>query len=363
VATSAANERRDALVVRLFNAQVETLELFSVYLGVRLGLYRTLAEAPDGLTETELAERAGIARRYACEWLEQQAVAGIIDVDDAGAQPDERRYRLDSAHADVLAHEESQAHVAPFALLSAGIGQALPKVVEAYRSGSGVPYSDYGADFRDGQGGINRPAFTHEIGDWIGAMPDVHLRLGGEPPARVAEIGSGQGWAAIGLAKAYPHLRVDGFDLDVASVEDATRNAAAAGLADRVRFEQLDAAQVSDRGPYELVLLLETLHDLAQPVEALAAARAALSEGGSVLVADERVADRFQAPGDEIERMMYGWSVLHCLPTQLVEEPTAATGTVLRVDMLRRLAADAGFSRVDVLPIENDFFRFYRLSG
>jgi hypothetical protein len=109
------------------------------------------------------------------------------------------------------------------------------------------------------------------------------------------------------------------------------------------------------------VLILEALHDLPRPVEALAGARAALAPGGSVLVADERVADRFTAPGDEVERMMYGWSVLHCLPTQLVEQPSAALGTVLRADTVRGLGEAAGFSTVDVLAIENDFFRFYRL--
>jgi SAM-dependent methyltransferase len=355
--------RRDAFVERLFDAQIQTLELFSVYLGARLGLYATLAEEQDGLTEGELAERAGIAPRYAREWLEQQAVAGILDVGDAAAPAERRRYRLDPAHAEVLADPESLAHLAPFGLLTGGVARALPQVVEAYRTGAGVPYSDYGADFRDGQGGINRPAFTREIGDWIATMSDVHERLGAEPPARVAEIGSGQGWAALGLARAYPHVHVDGFDLDSASVTDARRNAENAGLGERVRFEEAEAAQIAARGPYELVLFLETLHDIAQPVEALDGARRALAEGGSVLVADERVAETFQAPGDEIERMMYGWSILHCLPTQLVDEPSAALGTVLRPDTVRRLADEAGFGRVDVLPIENDFFRFYRLSG
>ena len=57
---------------------------------------------------------------------------------------------------------------------------------------------------------------------------------------------------------------------------------------------------------------------------------------------------------------MYGWSVLHCLPTQLVETPTAATGTVMRADTMRRYAADAGLE-TEIVPIENDVFRFYRL--
>ena len=92
-----------------------------------------------------------------------------------------------------------------------------------------------------------------------------------------------------------------------------------------------------------------------------AAIRDALAPGGSVLVADERVGDAFRAPGDEVERMMYGWSVTHCLPTQLAEQPSAALGTVMRADTVRELAAQAGFARVEVLPVDNDFFRLYRL--
>jgi hypothetical protein len=100
---------------------------------------------------------------------------------------------------------------------------------------------------------------------------------------------------------------------------------------------------------------------MARPRQALAAARAALADGGTLLVADEGVADHFTAPGDEIERMMYGWSVTHCLPTQLAEQPSAALGTVMRAATVRELASEAGFARLDVLPVDNDFFRLYRL--
>ena len=59
---------------------------------------------------------------------------------------------------------------------------------------------------------------------------------------------------------------------------------------------------------------------------------------------------------------MYGWSVRHCVPTHMVDQPSAALGTVLRADTVRELAAQAGFAAVDVLPVENDFFRLYRLN-
>jgi hypothetical protein len=97
------------------------------------------------------------------------------------------------------------------------------------------------------------------------------------------------------------------------------------------------------------------------PVEALRTARNILAEGGSVVIADERVAERFAAPGDELERFNYGWSVLHCLAVGNLDEDSAGTGTVIRPDTVRAYAAEAGFGRVDVLPIEHDFWRFYRL--
>jgi 2-polyprenyl-3-methyl-5-hydroxy-6-metoxy-1,4-benzoquinol methylase len=351
-----------ALVERLFSATIDALELLSVHLGTRLGLYVALRDGGP-MTPGELAAAAAIHERYAREWLEQQAVAGLIEVEDAAAAPEERRYRLPAAYAGVLADPDDPEHVAPFATMLAGIGGIMPALADAYRTGGGVPYAEYGMDFRHGQGGINRPAFRHDLpAEWIPAMPDVQARLAdSERPARVADVGCGHGWAAVAIAQAHPAVRVDGIDLDPASVRDAREHAAAAGVADRVRIREGDAADLAGSGPYDLVLLLEVMHDLARPVESLAAIRAALAPGGSLLVADERVADAFQAPGDEIERMMYGWSVLHCLPTQMVEQPSAALGTVMRAGTVRELAREAGFGEVDELPIENDLFRFYRL--
>jgi SAM-dependent methyltransferase len=357
--TATESDRTDALAERLFGATLGTLELFSVYLGAELGLYAALA-ANGPLTSGALAERAGIAPRYAQEWLEQQAVAGILEA-DAAASGEARRYTLDPAHARALADPDDPAHVAPFAHMLAGIGGAIAQVADAYRTGGGVPYPAYGRAFRHGQGHINRPVFTQELPtDWLAAMPDVVARLeGGEHP-RVADVGCGQGFSTVAVARAFLGAHVDGLDADPASVADARRLALDAGLDGRVRFIEADAGGLPEHGRYDLVLILEALHDMARPLDALQAARAALAPGGAVLVVDERVADTFTAPGDEVERMMYGWSVTHCLPTQLVEEPSAALGTVMRAGTVRELAAGAGFSRADVLPVENDFFRLYR---
>ena len=121
-----------------------------------------------------------------------------------------------------------------------------------------------------------------------------------------------------------------------------------------------DAASPRLAGRYDLVTVFEALHDMSDPVSVLRAARGLLAGGGCVIVADERVADTFSASGDDVERLYYGLSVLHCLPAGM---PGAGTGAVMRVDTARSYALDVGFSGVEVLPIDSDFWRFYRLTA
>src|SRR5215471_1519801 len=90
----------------LFMACLATMELANVELGIRLGLYEVLSGAGP-VTAAELSRSAGIAKRYAKEWLEQQAAAGVVHVDDdPGEQPSARRFRLPDAHAHVLTDDD-----------------------------------------------------------------------------------------------------------------------------------------------------------------------------------------------------------------------------------------------------------------
>ena len=358
----AAGQQRDLFVERLLQSTRGAFDVFAIYLGVRLGYYEALAAAP-ALTSTELAARTGTAERYAREWLEQQTVGGVVQVDDEKAEPLRRRFSLPVPYREVLVDRDSLNYLAPLIQLVVGAVRPLEALLQAYRTGGGVPYADYGADVREGQAGVNRAPFLQQLGsEWIPAMADVHARLSADPPARIADLGCGAGWSSIAMARSYPRVRVDAFDLDEASIALAHANVGAAGLGDRVSVQVRDAGDPALTGRYDLVTAFECVHDMAQPVRALRVMRQLAGDRGAVLVVDERVGDRFTAAGNDVEWMMYGWSILHCLPVGKAETPSAETGAVMRADTLRRYAAEAGFRTVDTLPIENLFFRFYRLS-
>jgi ubiquinone/menaquinone biosynthesis C-methylase UbiE len=154
---------------------------------------------------------------------------------------------------------------------------------------------------------------------------------------------------------------VDGFDLDESAIAVARQHAEEAGVGDRVTFSVADATAPGVSDEYDLVTIFEALLDMSRPVEALRAARTMVFQGGSVVVAEELVQEEFTAPASDLDRYYYGWSVVSCLPGAMGDPQTAATGAVMRPATLRRYAIEAGFCDVEVLPIETNFWRFYRL--
>jgi SAM-dependent methyltransferase len=346
------------LYVRIREASVGVLDLISIQLGRRLGLYAALG-VDDEVTASELADRTHLNARMVREWLEQQAVTGFVDLVSSDGEPDQWLYRMPDATREAFTDPDSLSFAAPMADDVLRVPARVDDLEEAFRTGTGLhqPYH-----WVEGRPDGTRSMFLKLLGsEWLPSVPELHQRLSSAPAARIADIGVGSGWSSIAMAQAYPQVLVDGYDLDEIAIGYAQQHARDAGVHGRVSFLAGDVTRFDTSGRYDLVTIFEALHDLSQPIAVLAQLRATLAEGGSVLVADERVPDQIVAPGTVLERAHYGWSVLNCLPAAMTDPDSAETGAVMRVDTLRRYAAKAGYSTVDVLPIDHDEWRFYRL--
>jgi SAM-dependent methyltransferase len=344
----------DTFAEGIFGSALGYFRILSIYLGLRLGLYEALQGAPA--TAAELAGRADIDERYAREWLEQQATAGILEVD---VQAEPATFRLPGAHAEVLLDTGSLSFLGTSVRQLASLRSVVDHVVDAFRHGGGLPSEAYSEERAEWQGSSNRPVLTTTLpNDWLPAIEVFHGRLSAGP-SRLLDVGCGVGWSSIAVARAYPQAHVDGVDPDPVSIALARANAADAGVDDRVRFFEADASSVE--GPADLAMAFECIHDMSDPVGVLLAVQTALTDDGAMLVVDERTRDRFDGSPDDLESLFYGWSIFDCLPAGLASMPSAGTGTVMRADTLHGYAEDAGFRSFEVLPIEHDFFRLYLL--
>ena len=137
------------------------------------------------------------------EWLEQQAVAGVVEVDDATKAPDDRRFELPNAHAHVLLDDDSEACMKPCAAVVPWVAKAIDIMVEEFRRGTGAAFGLF--DLHDLQAAFTRPVFAnHLTQNWLPALDEVQGKLDAGTPVRIAEVGSGEGLAAITIARAYP---------------------------------------------------------------------------------------------------------------------------------------------------------------
>lgn len=349
-------QKLDAFAERVSNQMLASTSILTLYLGHRLNLFSALAEAGP-VTSAEFAARTGHNERYLREWLGCMAVGDYLDYDSASMT-----FSLPPEHATALLDIDNLAYIAPQLCSLPGVALTLEQLMEAFRKGGGVPFEAYGPDIREAISMGNRPMFVNDyVAKWIPELPDIQGRL--EAGERAAEIGCGEGWASISLARGFPKVLIDAVDIDAASIDQARRNAAEAGVGDRVKFHLAAVEDAALDPPYALVAAFECLHDMAYPVQVLRRMRELAAPYGAVLIADEAVGETIEENRNFLGQYMYNVSVLHCLPQAMVFRDAAGTGTVMSASLLGKYAQEAGFKEVKVLPIENPFWRFYRLAA
>lgn len=168
-------DRTEAFAGHLRGQMLSALELSTIALGLRLGLYGTLGDG-RGRTAPGLADETALAERYVREWLEQQAVAGLLEVDRPEAPPSERRFPLPGEHATVLLDPTARGYAAASVISVASLPLELEDVAEVFRTGAGLAWHEIGYP-DDVSRDANRAVFEHDLASWIAAIPRLHDRL------------------------------------------------------------------------------------------------------------------------------------------------------------------------------------------
>jgi ubiquinone/menaquinone biosynthesis C-methylase UbiE len=345
----------DQLAERVINETNSAISCLTLYLGHKLDLFNSLRKGGP-ITTGELSKKTKYSERYLREWLECMTVNGYIDYD-----PITKRFSISGEHARVLCDRDSIAYTIPFVYWVPTLSLAMDKLLEAFRTGEGVPYSTYGREVLFAQGEGNRPMFINDIARWISSMPDIKSKLRSQG-GHIIDVGCGDGWASIALAKSFPLVKIDAIDVDLSSINNASKNTEEAGLSDRISIHASPIEKATLKEKYDLVMTFESVHDMAYPIEALRRMKDMVSAKGAVLVGDVKMKDKLEEKNDFAGRLYYNFSVLLCLPQSMEYPNSAATGAAMTPSSFRKYAKEAGFSKVDILPIEHIMWQFYRLT-
>lgn len=348
-------ERLEELVHHVVADAGATITAPLALLGDRLGLFAALA-ADGPLTARQLADRTGLVERYVREWLPAMAASGYV-THDGGDTPEEARYRLSPEQRDAFTNPDSPAYLAGLFQDLTAATRVLDRLTDDFRTGEGIAWHEHHDDMFIGTERFFRPGYLANLTtSWIPALTGIEERL--RAGASVADVGCGLGASTIIMAKAYPASMFVGVDYHAASIALARDRAAEAGLADRITFRNAGAADLD--GSYDLIAFFDCLHDMPDPMGALRAARAALTDGGSVMLVEPMSWDTVPEELNPLGRLMLGVSTMVCLPSGLSSPPAYGLGNQAGPSRTCRLANEAGFSDARVAT-STDFNLVYEL--
>jgi len=346
--------KQEAFVNKVLGDTSATMTTILASIGDRLGLFKDLA-ANGSATSAEVASRTGTNERYVREWLGGMTAAGYVEYDPATT-----RFTLPAEHAAALATEGG-----PF--FFGGIHQMLPalvavvdQVTDAFHKGGGVRQANYPSGMWDGLERFTAGWFNNLLlQQWIPAMPKVESKLKRGVP--VADVGCGRGRALIKLAQAFPNCHYFGFDVYGPAVEEASARAKAAGVHDRVTFQQVDISKGLP-GSYDVITTFDVIHDAPDPSGLLKKIRRALAADGVYVCLDINCSDKLEENIGPLGALFHGFSVLYCMTTSLAWGGLGLGTLGFHERKAHEMCAEAGFGSVRRVPLENPFNNLYEIT-
>lgn len=308
----------------------------TVTVGDQLGLYKALAKG--ACTAEELARRTETDPRYLREWLSAQAASGYVEYDPAS-----QRFSLTEEQALALAQEGSPAFVAGAFQIAVAQFKAIPKMVQAMRTGLGLGWHEHDPALFQGTERFFRPGYAANlVSQWIPALDGAQAAL--ERGARVADVGCGHGASTLLMAQAYPASSFVGFDYHAPSIEYARAAAQSLGLGERVRFDVASSKEFPGEA-YDMVAMFDCLHDMGDPVGASAHVKRSLKPDGTWLIVEPFANDRLEDNLNPVGRVFYSASTFICTPASRSQEVGLCLGAQAGEARMRQVVTEGGFSR------------------
>jgi 2-polyprenyl-3-methyl-5-hydroxy-6-metoxy-1,4-benzoquinol methylase len=310
----------------------------------RTGLFDAMAKLPAATSE-EIAGKARLNERYVREILGGLVLGGFVQYD-----PSAGTYLLPPEHAALLTREAGPDNLAYFTQYHARLAEVEPQVVEATRTGGGVPPEAY-PWFTELQSGETGPYFEAALVEAVlPFVPGITERL--QAGIDVLDVGTGSGHAVNVMARAFPESSFLGIDVSQDAVDMARKEAADLGLAN-ASFEVRDAIGIEPEA-WDLITAFDVIHDLARPRDVLASIATGLREGGTFLMGDiagsSNLEENLEHP---LGSTLFFFSTFYCMTTSLAQGGEGL-GTVWGDQKARELLAEAGFSHVELNQIEGD---------
>ena len=328
-------EKMNAFIGKVVGDFGAALSSSLVYIGQKLGLYKALAQA-GSVTPAELAQQTSTNERYIREWLINQAASGYVEYDAASG-----RFSLTAEQAVALTDETSPFYVGGGFYVIKAMGNAVPHIEKAFKSGGGLLWGDNDPDLFIGVERFFRPGYAaHLIAAWIPSLTGIEERL--KAGGKVADIGCGHGASTVIMAQAYPNSHFWGFDNHSKSIETARQRAKEAGVSESVTFETANAGDFPDQ-QYDLITFFDCLHDMGDPVGAAKRAYQTLSPTGSAMIVEPMAGNTVEENFNIIGRTFSGASTLCCTANSLALGGPAL-GAVAPESVIRDAVMAGGFT-------------------
>lgn len=349
--TSLDQAKKEAFAERMLGILNDGFLGIMISVGNRTGLFDTMAELPPS-TSQEIADAAGLQERYVREWLGSLVTGKIVDYD-----PETKTYALPKEHAPSLTRAGGAENISTFLRFLPHVGKVEDQVVECFRNGGGVPYSEY-EGFSEVMHQATAPLFDASLMDEIlPLVPELTASL--DKGVDVLEVGCGSGHALQLLAKSFPNSRFVGYDLLDDSIAMGRAAAERAGL-QNVSFKKQDVAALTHDEQFDVVAAFDMVHDQARPDLLLTGVARALKPGGTYLMSDVKASTLLENNLEHpLGPFFYGASCMHCMTVSLAYNGMGL-GAVWGEEKASEMIQDAGLELVAIKQTETDpFNNFY----